>query len=173
MKYILIILIIAFTTSCSSWSTQLKYRKQSYIPGSNRAVIGYDETKISDLRYEVYAGQAWPKDYHNLHKVALYRAAELTQEHGHNFFYIIDQDMSMQHYGMPIYQNTHTNGYINDNTLYLNSHTTTTGGGTISGGKYYLDFLIVPDYKTEGFDNIISAEKVIKSLKYFIDRRRN
>jgi len=173
MKYLLIILIIAITTSCSSWSTQLKYRKQSYIPGNNRSVIGYDETKISDLRYEVYAGQAWPKDYKNLHKIALYRAAELTQNHGHKYFYIVDQDMRTQTYGMPIYQNSQINGHVSGNTLYATANTTTTGGGAISGGKYYLDFIIVPENKTQEFDHIISAEKVIKSLKYFIERRRN
>ena len=41
-------------------------------------VPGYVDQQLGDSTYQVKVGEAWPKDWPDLEKFALYRAAEIT-----------------------------------------------------------------------------------------------
>lgn len=169
---IYIALFISCLSGCSSWSTTLKYREASYIPGAHRSVIGYRDEKLGEMRYQIYAGQAWPKDWQNLSKIAIYRAADLTVQNGYKYFTVISDFADAQHYAIPGNSTTRTTANVVGNAVYATSYTTHNSGGSISGGTYYLDFLILKDDEVNSYEKVFSAEKVMNELRFFIESRK-
>src|SRR3990172_8030392 len=49
---------------------------------------GYEDEQLGERTYQVRVGKGWPSDVPNMQKFALYRAAELTIQNGHQYFSI-------------------------------------------------------------------------------------
>lgn len=137
---------------------------------------GYVDKRLGEFTYQVRIGEAWPKDWHDLEKFALYRAAEITKEKGFRYFEVINSSTTIKNYVINTPQTTTTSGTANfyGNTAHYNAVSTTTGGGasTISGGWYTLDFKLLRDATALDHKNVIDADVIISDLNYFIDGRR-
>ena len=59
-----------------------------------------------------------------------------------------------------------------DKTPYINRNTVTSGGGSIKGGWYYLDFKIIEEKDAPSYKTVIDAGIIRGDLKEFIDQRR-
>lgn len=171
-----VLLACLIFNGCASWSTQLKYRQRSYIPGPGKSVIGYEDEQLGEYRYQVRVGEAWPKDWSNLEKIAMYRAADITKRRGEKFFVIVDGSNITTDHVISTPQTTYTTGSATaiGSSIYGSATSTTYGGttGVISGGWYYLDFRIVPQAEVQNLSGLISADQVMKDLEYFISKRR-
>ena len=77
----LIVSLAAFVAGCS-----VRYGPR--IPGFQP---GYVDQRLGEQVYQVRIGEAWSKDWPDLEKFAMYRAAELTKLSGCRYFLTIDQ----------------------------------------------------------------------------------
>lgn len=136
---------------------------------------GYVDERLGENTYQVRIGEAWPKDWPNLEKFALYRAAEITLSHGRNYFVVTGSTTQITQHQIPTPATTHTTGTATaiGNTFYGTATSVTTGGGAsvIQGGWYYLDFIIIDDSKPRP-EGVFDARTVVSELRYFIDSRR-
>lgn len=147
-----------------------------YAPRVPGFIPGYVDTQMGQYTYQVKVGEAWPKDWQDLEKFAIYRAAEITKENGHRYFSVTDASSRVSHYAVAAPTTTTTTGYVTTTgrTSYVNATSTTTGGttGTISGGWYYLEFRIVPTEEISKYSSLTDSNSIISDLKFFIDSRR-
>jgi len=139
-------------------------------------VPGYVDNQLGDNTYQIKIGEAWPKDWPDLEKFAMYRASEITQERGLRYFVVTSASTQVSTYTINTPATTHTTGTANviGNTAYINTTSTTTGGGSsnISGGWYILDFKVLKESDLPSYEKVVDSESVMIDLKYFIDARR-
>jgi hypothetical protein len=163
--FIIVILLLALT-GCS-----VHYGPR--IPGF---VPGYVDQRLGENTYQVKVGEAWPKDWNDLSKFALYRAAELTQTQGKRYYAVLDASTQISNYTVAMPETTTTTGTasVYGRTAYINATSVRTGGGesTFSGGWYSLEFKIVNDDEIGSYGRVIDSQAVMSDLKYFIDSRR-
>ena len=133
-------------------------------------------TSLGENTYQVKVGEAWPKDWPDLEKFALYRAAEVTMQNGRRYFVVLKASSRVNNYTIPIPSTTTTTGTVNTigSTAFINATSTTTGGGSanISGGWYIVEYMLIPDEDVGKHENVVDATAVINNLKYFVDSRR-
>ena len=166
----LLLLIVLFFMGCS-----VHYGPR--IPGF---IPGYVDERLGDSTYRIRVGEAWPKDWDNLDKIAIYRAAEITKEQGKRFFAILSASSRINNYNIEQPTTVSTTGTVNyiGNTAYINATSQVSGGQSIqiSGGWYTLEFRILSDSEAEErlkkSMDITDSELVFKDLKYFIDRKK-
>jgi hypothetical protein len=137
---------------------------------------GYVEQRLGDDTYQVRIGEAWPKDWPDLEKFAMYRAAEITQLRGLPYFQVINASSQVSNYEIKSPAISTTTGTASrvGNTTFVNATTTTTPASTstISGGWYTLDFRVVAEAGSGASAPVVDAQQVIRDLRYFIDSRR-
>lgn len=137
---------------------------------------GYADKQLGESTYQIVIGEAWPKDWPDLEKFAVYRAAELTKEAGKNYYVILNASSMTSNYAItsPTTATTTGSAYRVGNTVYGQATTTYRGGQTtnIQGGWYYLDFKIISDDELKNYPQVVKADTVMSDLKYFIDSRR-
>lgn len=133
---------------------------------------GYQEEKLGKNTFHVRIGEAWPKDWSNLEKFALYRAAERTTENGKIFFAVLSASSQITSYATPIISSSTGSVNVVGQTAYINSNTVTSGGSSIQGGWYYMDYKIVEEKDAPSYKTVIDARAVMEDLKEFIDQRR-
>lgn len=166
MKYITILITLIFLTGCA-----VHYGPR--IPGF---VPGYVDKQLGEQTYQVKIGESWPKDWPDLEKFAMYRAAEITKAKGCRYFVITDSSTLTSTYTINTPATTHTTGTASlyGSTAYLNTTSVTTGGNPahIQGGWYILEFKVLNESDLAHYDKVVDANMVISNLKYFIDSRR-
>jgi len=127
-------------------------------------------------RYQIKIGEAWPKDWPDLEKFAMYRAAETTKEHGQRYFAVLGATTRVKSYEIASPAIETTQGAANriGNTTFISATTTVTPArtSTISGGWYTLEYKILSAEELKQYARVIDSERVIKDLRYFIDSRR-
>ncbi len=152
-------------------SCSVKYAER--IPGF---VPGYKDIQLGENTYQIKIGEAWPKDWPDLEKFAMYRASEITQEKGQRYFSVINASTQTSNYTITTPTTTNIRGTASayGNTAYINATSTTIGGSTsiISGGWYILDFKVLSESDLTNYSRVIDSKAVISDLKYFIDSRR-
>lgn len=168
LKNIFLIALLAVLVGCAA---SVKYAPR--VPGF---VPGYVDQRLGEDTYQVRIGEAWPKDWRDLEKFAMYRAAELTQQGGKRYFAVLDASSRTNEYTIQTPTTSTTTGTINTvgYTSHINATTTTTGGGssTIRGGWYTLEFRIISDSEIADHTDVVDSNQIIRDLKYFIDARR-
>jgi hypothetical protein len=166
MKIILILLLSVFIAGCA-----VHYGKR--VPGF---IPGYVDEQLGESTYQVKIGEAWPKDWPDLEKFAIYRAAEVTQSKGKRYFAVLNASTQIRNYTLSFPKTTSTTGTatIYGDTAYINTTSTTSGGGTstISGGWYVLDYKIIDDKDIQSYKSVVDSTKIVQDLKYFIEKRR-
>ena len=166
MKFFQLLFITLFLTACSV----------HYAPRVPGFVPGYVDTQLGEKTYQVKIGEAWPKDWPDLEKFALYRASEITQEKGLRYFVVKNASTQTTHYTItsPVVSNTSGTASFVGSTAFVNTTTTTRGGVSvpISGGWYILDFKMLKESDLSKYDKVIDSETIMSDLKYFIDSRR-
>lgn len=168
MKLIISVVLIALLCSCAA---SVKYAER--VPGFRP---GYVDERLGEHSYQVRVGEAWPKDWHDLEKFAMFRAAEITQQSGFKYFAVTSSSTRVNSYSIAVPQTTKTNATItaHGDLAHVNATSTTTGGGTtnIRGGWYTLGYRLITEEELPHYENIMDSEAVIDDLRYFIDRRR-
>jgi len=105
---------------------------------------GYVDQRLGEDTYQVKIGEAWPKDWPDLEKFALYRASEVTQKNGRRYFAILTASSQVSRYTINLPTTSTTSGTVSTigSTSYVQATTTNTGGGStaISGRWYTLEF---------------------------------
>lgn len=166
VRYVLLACLMVLLASCS-----VHYGPR--VPGF---VPGYVDQQLGESTYQVKIGEAWPKDWPDLEKFAIYRSAEITKSIGRRFFVVLNASTQVSNYTLNTPSTTHTTGTVNvlGNTAFINTTSTTTEGGsvTIRGGWYTLDFKVIHENEVKNFDQVVDSESVISELQYFIDSRR-
>lgn len=137
---------------------------------------GYTDQQLGESTYQVKIGEAWPKDWPDLEKFAMYRAAEITESTGKRYFSVLNASSQTSTYYItsPTTSTTSATGTRIGNTAYVNATTTTNPGTTsaISGGWYILDFKVLSDSETRSHDRVVDSQQVKRDLQYFINSRR-
>ena len=137
---------------------------------------GYVEERLGDQTYQVKIGEAWPKDFPDLEKFAMYRAAEITLSRGQRYFVIVDSTTQVRSYEItsPAVATTRATATTVGSTTFISATTTTAPvrTSTISGGWYTLDFRVLSPDELGSQPRVVDSEQVIKSLRYFIEARR-
>lgn len=166
-KAALVLLVLSLTACAAS---------VRYAPRVRGVIPGYVDQRLGEDTYQVKIGEAWPKDWQDLEKFAMYRAAELTQQSAKRYFAVLDASSRVNNYTIRLPATSTTTGTVNTigSTAYINATTTTTGGGatTISGGWYTLEFKVIPDSDLTAHRDVVDSHQVMRDLKYFIDSRR-
>jgi hypothetical protein len=166
MKNILILLLSIFIVGCS-----VHYGKR--VPGFKP---GYVDEQLGESTYQVKIGEAWPKDWPDLEKLAIYRAAEVTQSKSKRYFAVLNASTQINSYTLNLPTTTSMTGSakIYGNTADINTTSITSGGGTstISGGWYVLDYKVIDDKDIQSYKDVVDSTKVIRDLKLFIEKRR-
>jgi hypothetical protein len=164
---LLLLLFIASTLSACA----VRYGPR--IPGIQP---GYVEQRLGEMTYQIKIGEAWPKDWPDLEKFAMYRAAETTRDGGQRYFAVVDATTRVSTYEIvsPAVATTQGSARSVGNTTVVNTTTSVTPArtSTISGGWYILDFKILTAEDLKSHSRVIDSEQVIKDLRYFIDSRR-
>lgn len=148
-RIICIVSVLIFTAVSAGCAVRYTARVPGFQPG-------YTDQQLGESTYQVKIGEAWPKDWPDLEKFAMYRAAEITESTGKRYFAVL-------------------NASSQTNTYYITSATTTTTPGTtsaISGGWYILDFKVLLDSETNSHDRVVDSQQVKRDLQYFINSRR-
>lgn len=147
-----------------------------YAPRVPGVIPGYVEQRLGEDTYQVRIGEAWPKDWPDLEKFAIFRAAELTQDRGLRYFAVLEASSRVNSYVIPVPETSTTTGTANvvGSTAYISTRTTTSGGGSssIQGGWYTLEFRMLPETEVDRYQQVVDSKQVIKDLRYFIDSRR-
>lgn len=137
---------------------------------------GYVEQRLGEDTYQVRIGEAWPKDFADLEKFAMYRAAEVTQSRGHKFFKVLNSSTQVSNYEIVNPAVSTTTGYATSygamTTLQATTITSPATKTTVQGGWYTLEFRVLPDADVPGSVPVVEADRVIRDLRYFIDSRR-
>jgi hypothetical protein len=137
---------------------------------------GYVDQRLGEQTYQVRIGEAWSKDWADLEKFAMYRAAELTKNAGMRYFAVTNATTSISSYTITTPPSATTTGTVNrvGSTAYINTTTTMTSGSssTIQGGWYTLDFRVLTDAELPNYPRVVDADQVMRDLRYFIDGRR-
>ena len=157
-----LVLAAIFISSCS-----VRYGPR--IPGFQP---GYEEEKLGRDTFHVRIGEAWPKDWQNLEKFALYRAAEKTTENGKVYFAVLSASSQVTSYATPTVSRSTGSATVVGQTAYINTTTVTSGGGGIQGGWYYLDFKMIEEKDAPSYKTVIDARTIKEDLKDFINQRR-
>lgn len=165
-KTIILVWGLMLLTSCS-----VRYTER--IPGIQP---GYVDEQLGENTYQVKIGEAWQKDWQDLEKFAMYRAAEITESKGKRYFTILNASTQTSTYyiSTPATSSTTGTATVSGSTAYVNSTTTTTPVVTapISGGWYVLDFRIISDSEVSSTSKVVDAQRVKKDYQYFINSRR-
>ena len=147
-----------------------------YAPRVAGILPGYHDQQLGTNTYQVQVGEAWPKDWPDLEKYAMYRAAEITVEQNQRYFVVLNASTRVSHYTIATPSTTTTSGTANTygSTTRFNATSTTTGGGNavISGGWYTLDFKIIGESDLSSYREAVDSQIVMDELRYFIDSRR-
>ncbi len=166
IRLLSVVFVLIFLAGCG-----VKYAPR--VPGF---CPGYTDNRLGEYTYQVVIGEAWSRDWPNLEKFAVYRAAELTKNSGRNYYVVLSASSRITTSSYTTPTTATTVGSINTvgNTAYLNSTTRYSGGNTISaqGGWYYLDFKMISDGEISDYNQVVSADKVMAELQYFIDKNR-
>lgn len=166
MKLIVLPLLLLILSACS-----VHYGPR--VPGF---VPGYVDSRLGENTYQIKIGEAWPKDFPNLEKFAMYRASEITQDRGLRYFIVTSASTQTSNYTINTPTTTSTSGTasVYGNTAYINTTSTTTGGSStnISGGWYILDFKVLTEDDLPKYERVVDSKTVMIDLKYFIDARR-
>lgn len=166
MKVVAAILLLLVLGACS-----VHYGPR--VPGF---VPGYVDNRLGENTYQIKIGEAWPKDWPDLEKFAMYRASEITHERGLRYFVITSASSQTATYTITTPTTTNTTGTasVYGNTANINTTTTTTGGVStnISGGWYILDFKVLEDADLDKYERVADSKAIMADLKYFIDARR-
>ena len=137
---------------------------------------GYVEQRLGDNTYQIKIGEAWPKDWPDLEKFALYRAAETTKTQGQRYFAILEATTRISTYEIasPAVASTQATASTIGGTTYLTATTTVSPArtSTISGGWYTLEYRILTAEELKSHSKVVDSEQVMKDLRYFIDLRR-
>jgi hypothetical protein len=137
---------------------------------------GYVDERLGEKTYQVRIGEAWPKDFPDLEKFAIYRAADITRTSGQRYFVILNATTQVRNYEImsPAVSNTTATANTVGNTTFITATTTTTPGrsSTVSGGWYTLDFRIISQSDLSNHSKVVDSEQVINDLRYFIEGRR-
>lgn len=154
-------------------STGCSVRYTARVPGFQP---GYTDQQLGESTYQIKIGEAWPKDWPDLEKFAMYRAAEITESVGKRYFTVLNASSQTSTYYItsPTTSTTSATGTRIGNTTYVNATTTTRPGttGTISGGWYILDFKVLSDSESSSHDRVVDSQQVKRDLQYFINSRR-
>jgi len=164
-----LLIVVLFTTTLGACAVRYGPR----IPGIQP---GYVEHRLGEATYQIKIGEAWPKDWPDLEKFAMYRAAETTKEHGQRYFAVLGATTRVKSYEIASPAIETTQGAANriGNTTFISATTTVTPArtSTISGGWYTLEYKILSAEELKQYARVIDSERVIKDLRYFIDSRR-
>jgi hypothetical protein len=167
-RIVLLAALIVLITGCAA-SVRYAPRVPGFVPG-------YVDQRLGESTYQVRVGEAWPKDWQDLEKFAMYRAAELTQQQGKRYFSVTSSSSQIRDYVIQLPSTSRTTGTVSGygDNAHVDLTTTSTGGGTstISGGWYTLEFRVLEASEVEAHSNVVDSEQIINDLKYFIDRRR-
>jgi hypothetical protein len=165
-KALLLACLLAVLTSCA-----VRYGPR--IPGIQP---GYVEERLGEQTFQVKIGEAWPKDFPDLAKFAMFRAAEVTRAQGQRYFTILNATTQVQTYEItsPAVSNTTATANTIGSTTFISGTTTSTPArtSTISGGWYTLDFRVLTPQELSNYPRVVDSDRVISDLKYFIDGRR-
>ena len=149
----------------------VKYCKR--IPGFQP---GYTDRRLGESTYQVQIGEAWPKDWPDLEKFAIYRAADITEANSKRYFKVLDASTQINtaYITTPSTTTFSATGNRYGNSAYFNGTSTTMPGLTtpISGGWYTLDFKILSEQEAIQEGSVIDSRKVKSDLSYFINSRR-
>lgn len=160
------LLLISFLLGCS-----VRYVER--IPGFQP---GYVDQQLGENTYQVKVGEAWQKDWPDLEKFAMYRAAEITESRKMRFFTVINSSTQTNTYYITSPGSSSTTGSasISGSSAYLNTNTLTTPAVTtpISGGWYIIDFRIIRDEELTSTKNVVDAQQIKKNYQLFINSRR-
>ncbi len=147
-----------------------------YVPRIPGFQPGYKDVRLGERSYQVTIGEAWPKDWRDLEKFALYRAAELTKGMGLRYFAILDSSTQTTQATINTPSNSYTTGTasIYGSTAIVNTRTVTNPGVPINleGRFYTLEFEALPSLTDSKGREVKDSQEVMDSLKYFIDARR-
>ena len=137
---------------------------------------GYEEERLGEDTYHVRIGKAWPKDWPDLEKFALYRAAEVTLAAGRKYFAVLSSSSHINSYVITTPTTTTTTGTatISGSTISGSTVSTTSGDSshTIEGGWFIMDFKTLESRGAPDYATIIDASRVVEDLKYFIAKRQ-
>lgn len=137
---------------------------------------GYTDQQLGESTYQIKIGEAWPKDWPDLEKFAMYRAAEITESSSRRYFKVLNSttQTSTYHIASPATSNTSATASRVGNTTFVNATTTTTPGtvSTFSGGWYILEFRVLSDSELGSSARVVDAQQVKRDLHYFINGRR-
>lgn len=137
---------------------------------------GYVDQQLGENTYQVKIGEAWPKDWADLEKFAMYRASEITLSKGKRYFSVLSSSTQTSTYYISTPSTSTTSGTasVSGGTAYLNSTTVSSPAVTapISGGWYTLDFRIIADSEVSGTTKVVDAQQVKKDYEMFINSRR-
>ena len=137
---------------------------------------GYVDQRLGENTYQVRIGEAWPKDWPDLEKFAIYRAAEITKLSGNRYFFVINATTSVTSFQITSPGSATTRGTVNryGDTAYFNATTTYSppSSTNIQGGWYTLDFRIIRESELANFSQVVDADRVMRELEYFIASRR-
>lgn len=137
---------------------------------------GYVDNQLGQDTYQVKIGEAWPKDWADLEKFALYRASDITVSKNQRYFRILNSStqISTYYFTTPASTTTSSTASISGNTAYITSNSVSSPSVTapISGGWYILDFRIVTNDEEMSKGRIVDAQRIMKDYQYFIDGRR-
>ena len=166
LRSLLLLLSVFSLAGCA-----VKYCKR--IPGFQP---GYTDRRLGVSTYQVQIGEAWPQDWPDLEKFAIYRAADITEANAKRYFKVLDasSQINTAYITTPSTTTFSASGYRYGNTAFVNGTSTTMPGVTapISGGWYTLDFEILSDNEALKEGSVIDSQKVKRDLSYFINSRR-
>lgn len=147
-----------------------------YAPRVVGITPGYVDQRLGERTFQVKIGEAWPKDFDDLEKFALYRAAEVTLSNGGTYFEVLSSSSRVTNYSILMPSSTITTGTatLSGNTAYIDTRSTTSGGGTmaLSGGWYTMDYKVLTAKPTEGARPVVDAAQIQRDFEYFIESRR-
>lgn len=137
---------------------------------------GYVEQRLGDDTYQVRIGEAWPKDWPDLEKFAMFRAAEITKSRGDRYFKVLNASSRVNNYAItsPGYASTTGTAFSNRGNTVISATTVVTPPqtATLQGGWYSLDFRVYTEGQAPAGEPIVDADQIIRDLRYFIDSRR-
>lgn len=164
------IYVVAVLASLLASGCSVRYGPR--IPGFQP---GYTQQQLGESTYQVKIGEAWPKDWADLDKFALYRAADITQERGQRYFQVLNASSRVTAYYIysPAVSKTSAIASSYGGTTYVNAHTVTTPSSTteINGGWYTLDFKVLSANDVQE-EHVVDSQKIKRDFGVFIDGRR-
>lgn len=165
-RLIVLLLLAASLSACA-----VRYGPR--VPGIQP---GYVEQRLGDKTYQIKIGEAWPEDWPDLEKFAMYRAAESTKAQGLRYFAVLEATTQISTYEISSPAVATTQGTANTigGTTFISTTTSITPGrtSTINGGWYILEYRLITIDELTSHTKVVDSDKVINDLRYFIDSRR-